>query len=398
MLHYQKPFLARRRFFGALFVVTLILAVAACGLPTSGIDAAGQQTLMAVSVQATLNAQQSAQGMQATMDAQQATLVAQAAQSTLIAQQMTQVAQQAAPPTADLAATQVAQSVQATLAAAQPTQAPVVQTEAPAGTSGGASGGSGTGPTQDFESWTQTAEILLYEDMVNNVNTSRYVKDTLEAMGLPYDDVGSAKGWLKERLLSGGPGGKGYDLVIIAAEVKSGVQGEFFEYVNDALNMGSAVILEVWYLDSTAGGKASTLLMRCGLEYQRDWSVDNGTPVDRLVMFPLVSDSPLLHEPNDGVRFTKVSDYWLAEARRLGWGAVNLGDLLKLAPGSDATLVVGQLGTEDRSHGTVAVCEDGRMIWQTFSSHQLSRDTGMPVWENYIYNALKARYAYLNGQ
>ncbi|HSO26871.1 MAG TPA: hypothetical protein VLS48_02295, partial [Anaerolineales bacterium] len=132
--------------------------------------------------------------------------------------------------------------------------------------------------------------------------------------------------------------------------------------------------------------------------YQRDWWIDNGTPVDRLVMFPLVSDSPVLHEPNDGVRFTKVSDYWLVEARRLGWAGINLGDLIKLSPGSKSTLIVGQIGTEQRSHGTVAVCEDGRMIWQTFSSHQLSRDTAMPIWENYIHNTLKARYLSLGGQ
>ncbi len=83
----------------------------------------------------------------------------------------------------------------------------------------------------DFESWMKSANILLYEDMVNNPNTNRYVKDTLKGMGidcsqkgdLPCKDVGSAQGWFREDLEKGSIDGKPWDLLIVASEHKGGV-------------------------------------------------------------------------------------------------------------------------------------------------------------------------------
>lgn len=228
------------------------------------------------------------------------------------------------------------------------------------------------------------ANILLYEDMVSELNTTRFVKSTLDYMDLDYDDVGDGKGDLKSLMLSGGPGGQGWDLIIVAAERKSGVSGEFFTYVNDALNMGSSVILEVWYLDRTAGGTASTLLARCGVEYERDWT---NVPQNEQVMYHLDSTHPLLNEPNTGLSFTKVTRYWANN-----W---NIGDLLRAAPGSDADLLVGTLANQKKRHITLTSCIDGRLILQTFSTHSHTKDAMLPVWENYIYNALKARFQYL---
>lgn len=363
---------------GAVVTVLYLGLVTGCVQQPAAVDPAAMQTQMAVGVQATVNAQQSQLGMEATLQAQQATLVAQAAQATLFAQQMTQVAEQpAATPTpeVDSLATQVALSVQATADAAQaqftptpmPTDALPEPTAAP-----------------DFEAWMKEASILLYEDMVSELNTTRFIKSTLDYMGLDYEDVGDGKGDLKSMMLSGGPGGQGWDLIIVAAERKSGVSGEFFTYVNDALNMGSSVILEVWYLDRTAGGTASTLLARCGVEYERDWA---SVPQRYQVMYHLDPGHPLLNEPNTGLSFTKVTTYWSDT-----W---NIGDLLRSAPGSDADFLVGTLADQKKRHVTLTSCLDGRLILQTFSTHSHTKDAMLPVWENYIHNALKARFQYL---
>lgn len=228
----------------------------------------------------------------------------------------------------------------------------------------------------------KSAHILLYEDMAGKTDTNRYVKDTLDRMGLPYVDVGDAIGRLKSELISQG-GKEGWDLVIIASESKPGISGEFFEYVNQALDQGSAVILEVWYLDQVANGVAQTLLSRCGVEFARNWV---NVPPDQRVMFPLQPKHPILNEPNTGLSFTKVNNYWWD----LGNGAeYDIGDGMILSPGSQAQLVIGTLTGQDNVHGTVTVCVDGRLILQTFSSHQLSFNNIEPLWENYIYNALK---------
>ena len=237
----------------------------------------------------------------------------------------------------------------------------------------------------DLETWMKSASILLYEDMIAHLDTPRYVLETLNHMGLSYKDDGSAKGWLKTDMLGGAPGGGPWDLVIIAAESKSGVQGEFFEYVLDALNQGSSVIMEAWYLDQTSRGAAAALLGRCGIDFQADWEK---VPPQAMVMFPLNSDHPVLHEPNT-LSFTKVTDYWWDPSGSIVY---DIGDLVEIVPGGDAEILVGTNPTYQDTHGTVTVCVDDRLILQTFSSHQLHLDTMTLVWENYITYALKTRY------
>jgi hypothetical protein len=230
------------------------------------------------------------------------------------------------------------------------------------------------------------ANILLYEDMVANLDTNRYVKETLDKMGLTYKDDGNASGWLKSDLNSGAPNGQPWDLVIVANESKANISGEFFEYVMDALDAGSSVIMEVWYLDDTFSGTASTLLERCGIAFGADWV---RIPPTRMIMFPLDSSHPVLQEPNSGLGFTDVTSYWWDDSGAIDY---DIGDLVKLTGSGDADLLLGTKATEKSTHATLTVCMDGQLTLQTFSSHQLTFKTMEPLWENYIYNALKYRF------
>jgi hypothetical protein len=238
-------------------------------------------------------------------------------------------------------------------------------------------------PTPDLAALMKSANILLYEDIIFRSDTIRYVRKTLDRMGLPYTDVGSAVGRLKSQLLSGGPKGEGWDLVIIAAEAKSVVSGEFFEYVSQALDKGSSVIFEVWYLDQTMGANGAALLARCGVEFHKDWAE---MPPSQMVMYTLDQTHPVMIEPNDQLTFTKVTDIWAYD-----W---DIGDLMrKSLTGGDAQMLVGTIGTEKTNHATVMVCINDQLTLQTFSSHILTYDVMTRVWENYIYNALRARFA-----
>jgi hypothetical protein len=228
----------------------------------------------------------------------------------------------------------------------------------------------------------RSARILLYEDMAGRRDANRYVKDTLDRMRLPYVDIGDAIGRLKNELTSQASGAR-WDLIIIASESKPRISGEFFEYVNEALDRDSAVILEVWYLDQVANGVAKTLLSRCGIEFARNWV---NVPPDQRVMFPLQPANPILNQPNTGLSFTKVNDYWWNQQDGAEY---DIGDWMVLSPGSQAQLVIGTLTGQENAYGTVTVCVDGRLILQTFSSHQLTFNAMEPLWENYIFNALK---------
>ena len=339
-----------------------------CSLAKTSSEKSLEETQSALSVQMTIIAQQQAASLQSTIESQQATLEVQVAQAT-------EAAQIPASPTPlplegdpGAAATQAVKAAQATIAAQQATEIASLPTAVP------------TISPADLEERMKSASILLYEDMVYDTSVLRYVQKTIQKMGLNAVDVGNAKGLLKSQMISGGPTGKGWDLVIISAEAKQGISGEFFNYVNQALDQGSSVILEVWYLDQVIEGAASSLLARCGVEFQADWS---NLPAIRQVMFP-VNNHPILREPNSNLSFTNVTSKWASN--------YDIGDLLKKSPNGDATIVLAIVGAQNTGYGTLAVCVDDRLILQTFSSHQLAFETMQPVWENYIYHALKTRF------
>ncbi len=357
-----------------VFVVSVGLA---CNAPA---DESLAQTQVAINVQTTLLAQQAEQSQQLTQAAQavqpaesdqqsaedaKVTLAALEAQITLAAQQAAEQAQAAAQTHTPTTTTQPP----------APTQAPPPTQTLP--------------PTQagvndvDFDTWMRSASILLYEDMSGDFSVSRFIKPALDGMSLQYVDVKDALGHYKTQLLSGGPGGQGWDLIISGKELRTSVQGEFYVYLNDALNQGSSVIIEEWDMDSIASGKISTILSRCGVKFQADWIDET---LDEQLLFPINGSLPVHHFPNEGISLTNPSGYWM-------W--TDLGDLMSLRPGSDAQMLWGARTNATDSYATAASCLDGRLIIQTYSSHSYGQDRIVLMWQNYIYNTLKARYEYL---
>ncbi len=320
--------------------------------------------------------------LQATQNVVQ-TMVAQAAQATLVARQVAELTAQAQAgaernvqqATQEAVQTMVAQAARQTVQAEQPsaqppTASPPAATAAPSAT---------TPPQESFEEWMPTASILLYEDMAGEFSTTRYIKAALDGMGLRYVDVGDALGNYKEQLLSNGPGGQGWDLIISGKELRNAVSGEFYVYLNDALDRGSAVIIEEWELDAIGAGKFSTLASRCGIEIQADWW---NKPVKEQLLWAVDGSSPILHFPNEGISLRNPTGYWNGD----------LGDLLRLAPGSQAVPLWSTRTNTPDSYLVAVACLDNRLIIQTFSSHDYGRERVVRMWQNYIYNALQARY------
>lgn len=394
-LSHLKPI--QQGIFTGTVAVILILLIAGCSLASSGktIDESTLRTQMALEVQMTLMAEQSSKGVQETAAAQQETAIAQAIQNTSVAQQaaqLTEQAQQPSEPTPDHAATQNAFAAEATASSLlltqeaqsqiQPTAEPPAEATQPPPTEPLPT------PEPDVEAFLKTASILLFEDMAGDFQTTRYIKETLNTLGLNYVDTADAIGRFREQLLAGGPGGKGWDIVIAAGEIRTGVRGEMFDYLNEADNAGSAVILETWIMDSQSAGKLATLLGRCGVEFQRDWS---NVPTSEQVIFPLEPTHPILHEPNEGIQF-RITNYWALKYNTFN---VDLGDLMRMSPGSGATMVLGTRGTEKNSYAVLAVCENDRFVIQSFPTHGYRKEHMTRLWENYLYFLAKARMDYL---
>lgn len=321
-------------------VVLLIIAALACSLP----GAAGNQpqvipvdaTKIALEILATNNAPLPS----VPVDATKVALEIQATNSTIM------LTQQAVKPTAE-----------ATSAAQQPTDIPPAP--APAAV-----------PTSDFKERMKNAKILVYED---TQNIGMWITDALNGMDLKYTHVGDGIGHLMENLNSPIQ----WDLIIIGAESKTKVQGEFWDVITEkVIKENTALIAEVWYLDTLGEGRIKNLTTSCGIEFQRDWTLADS-------IYWLDSSHPVFSDPNLIMPFINYSRYWPIQA----------GDLIRLSPGSSATLLAGIFQKQKTDYGVLADCMDGRVVFQTFSNHDYHKDQVVRLWQNYITNTLKSRFA-----
>lgn len=354
-----------------LLVLFVIIIGLACRMPTGTEPNTTQVALDAQSTQLSLRETEIAiaENESAANPPEQETEPEVDLQGTLTAQQATQTALEAQ---ATINAQQIAQE------AITPEVQIDSQPEAPPPTAEPVS------DLPDFETWMRSsASILLYEDMAGDFSVYRFIQRALDGMGLGYVDVRDALGNYKTQILSAGPGGQGWDLIISGKELRTSVQGEFYVYLNDALNLGSSVIIEEWDMDSIASGKISTILSRCGVEFQRDWINET---LNEQLLYPINGTHPVHHTPNEGISLTNPSGYW-------NW--TDLGDLMHLAPGSRANLIWGARTNQNSSYATAVVCLDGQLTIQSFSSHSYGEDRVERMWQNYVYNALLTRYNYL---
>lgn len=343
-----------------LYIVVLFaLAALACDLSISpATNNAQQATVQALALQATLAAAGQGNEVEATMQA--------------LAEQGTQVAAQA---------TQMALDLQATSEALQQTTPEAPATEQPAITEAPPSPVASELPQADLDDQIKAARILLFEDTSGHrAGMERYVKSALDQEGYTYTDVGSAQGWLKDQLL----GSSDWDLIIISSEAYGKIQGEYFTYLEDHLDRGAAVVLEMWEVDSLHQGKMSSLLKKCGVEFYKDWY----NPGLRKLSF-LVPDHPLFSQPNQ-VRNLGTANFWRGD----------IGDLMKISQTiggepSKATLLLGTSGTEKTNYGVLTECYEGRFLLQTFATHDYVRDDIIRLWQNYVYYTLTNHFLYL---
>ncbi len=239
---------------------------------------------------------------------------------------------------------------------------------------------------EDFNQWLKTAKILVYEDMTARLETFRYVRTTLDEMGLPYKDDGSAIGWFYDDLDSGPEEGDQWDLIIFALEDKKGVKANFYDLAIEAVDNGTSIIFEAWNLNRPIQAAPAISFPGAGWYMRKIWS---GIPPTSALLFPIARTHPILNMPNTNLTFGSPTNQWWDPS---GQVAYDVGDLIGLSTTGDAVLLLGTGVGSEITHGTSAVCVEGRIIFQTFSSHMLSFESMEPLWENYIYNALRTRF------
>jgi len=347
--------LSKNRFSVALLV--LAITALACSLPgANGAPAQAPAAVKATAVDATkvaleIQATNNAPGTASGVDATKIALEIQATNN--------------APGPVD--ATKVALEVKATDAAAQLTQqAAAKQPDQPQQPPAATNNAPGVQPTADYKERMKNAKILVYED-AGNARLGEWVKATLDLMGLKYTHDGDAQGHFMSHLNSG----TRWDLIIVAAESRNGVQGEFWDVITPKVTADkSALIVEMWYLSQIANGRIQSLTSKCGIQYQK-----TRKEVDSI--YTLDSSNPVFSTPNNSFGLTNYVGYWKDKG----------GDYVRLT-GGDAVLLAGGFPKEKSSYGMMTSCIDGRVIIQTFSTHDYHRETMQMLWENYITNTL----------
>jgi hypothetical protein len=280
-------------------------------------------------------------------------------QATAMSLQMTQQAMATAPaviPTQVIPSPEPPTSIPPTEAIATATEVEVVPTE-----------------TQDLAERMKSAKVLVYED---TPYIGLWIKDTLQGMGLKHTFVGDAMGTFMENLNSGIQ----WDLIIVGAESHDYVSGDFFDVLTErVVQDNAALIVEMWYLDQISQGRVKPLTTKCGIELQKSYDAPSS-------IYWLDSSATVFNEPNTAIPLIHYDQYWQWQS----------GDYLRLLPGSDATLLAGMYQNRDSDYGVIASCFEGRVIFQTFCNHDYHQEDIQLLWENYIYNTLKNRFAALD--
>lgn len=235
----------------------------------------------------------------------------------------------------------------------------------------------------DMKGLIKASNILIYEDIVGYPSLMPIVNSTINSMNFSGGKVvnaGDGLGTFKEYANSA----TDWDLMIVASEVRSEFSGEMFEMMYDHIENGGAVIIEVWHLDKIANGKIAPILSKCGVSLFRNWTRDNEYDPYDYSIYWLDKSHPLLSTPNIVQAPSYPYPEWFGDA----------GDLLKLSSGGDAVLVGGIQPSRKSDYGVLAVCMGGRMVIQTFSSHDYEWNIVQPLWENYITYTLTNHYEY----
>lgn len=218
-------------------------------------------------------------------------------------------------------------------------------------------------PMAGMDEKIRNAKVLVFED-TNELGIGEWIEETLLRMGIKdYVQTYDRSGDFMEQLNSPTK----WDLIIIGAESKTKVQGEFWEVIMTHVYKKTAIIAEIWYLDLLGGGKIKSFTNECGVAYASNYDLAES-------IYWWDTESPVFTTPNNAMPLIHYSRYWNNQC----------GDKMRTTGSGDAQLLAGWRAKPDSRGGLIASCMGGRTIIQTFSNHDYHEDQIKDLWENYI--------------
>jgi hypothetical protein len=243
-------------------------------------------------------------------------------------------------------------------------------------------------PTANISSRIRKANVAIFEDIwgYSGLAANRRVSMAVDRMGFSGGRVintGDAYGDFKGLLT----GSTKWDLIVVSAESRQGIRGEFWEYIYDQVQRGAGLVAEVYNLDSIANGKISNLMGECGVSFQKDWHRPATYDVLDYSILLLQPDHPVFNTPNKNITLVTPNPYWVNE---------DIGDFLRLNGNGDAQMLAGLYQSHKSDYGVLVSCIQERVILQTFGTHDYRQDQTVPLWQNMMTYALTSHFKYMD--
>jgi hypothetical protein len=238
-------------------------------------------------------------------------------------------------------------------------------------------------PVPGLEDKIKTANILVYEDMGSN-NLVPRIDRALALLNLWGGKVINTHTNLAQFTKELKSGTK-WDLIIINAEgrdiVHLGSLGVYDDVVYH-VEHGGALIVEYWNLDEDGSDLSAYIEDKCAIRAEKNWMrIYNSDKKDY--------SGYLLYDLNQGLSVLFNSPYKINMPMypQPYWQG-DVGDLIEKLPGSTAQFATGLVSKDPNHYGLVTTCNHGRLLLQTFGTHDYRLFETTELWANYIHFAL----------
>lgn len=237
--------------------------------------------------------------------------------------------------------------------------------------------------TRQFEARILAANVLVYDEPDAQGRLVPRMAKALEGMRFSGGNVVNTNNYLGnfDRLLRNG----GWDLVILAVESRDrtdlGSLGVLDGIMNH-VNSGGALIVETWNLDEDQSALGQFMLSICNAHVEKDWHRSTGNYIDFYIP-ALTPNSPVFTTPNTVTMPLQPNIFWTGDA----------GDLIRIDPKGHNRILAGLLSNDPNNYGLLTSCQDGRVILQTFSTHDYSLYDTVRLWQNMMHYTLSNKFA-----
>lgn len=238
--------------------------------------------------------------------------------------------------------------------------------------------------TRQIEARIKAANVLIYDEPDGQGRLIPRISKAVADLGFSGGSVVNTSNYLGnfDRLLRT----QTWDLVVLSVESRDRTEiGSLgvLDPISDHIARGGALIVETWNLDEDQSALAGLLLNACNAHVEKDWHrASNYTYADFLIP-ALKADSPVFTKPYAISMPLRPTVFWPGDA----------GDLLRLDGSGNSKILAGVLSSDPNNYGLLTSCLDGRMLLQTFSTHDYSLYETTHLWQNMMQYTLTNYFA-----